>query len=75
MLEFILGIVFYAVVIPILEGVASAILSYLEVFKGKCAVEVAEYNHIISKMDDEPVASHVIGFQAPVAEEDDYEDD
>ena len=76
MFEFIAGILFAAFVLPILDGVVTVILAWLEVPKGKAAVKVAEYNYQISNMDEGEIATHVIGFQAPdPIEEDDYEDD
>ena len=76
MFEFIAGILFAAFVLPILDGVVTIILAWLEVPKGKAAVKVAEYNYQISNMDEGETATNVIGFQAPdPIEEDDYEDD
>lgn len=75
MIYFIAGMLFAAAALPIVDGMVSVALSFMEVLKGKCAVKVAEYNYQISKMDDEPTQeTHVIGFQVPT-EEDDYEDD
>lgn len=72
--KFIAGIVFATTIAPILDSAAAVIMTGLEAIKGKWSVKIAEYNYQIQKLGDEPTSSRVIGFVAPV-EEDDYEED
>ena len=71
--KFIAGMIFATAIAPILDSVTSVVLTGLEAIKGKWSVKVTEYNYQIQKLGDEPTSSRVIGFAAPV-EEDDYED-
>lgn len=74
MVNFLLGILFICVVLPICESITSTICVGIEVIKAKCSVKITEYNSKISQLDG-PVA-HPIGFHyTPVEEEDEeYED-
>ena len=69
--KFIAGMIFATAIAPILDSATTVILTGLEAIKGKCSVKVAEYNYQIQKIGDEPSPTRVIGFAAPV-EEDDY---
>ena len=69
--KFIAGIIFATTIAPILDSATTVILTGLEAIKGKWSVKVAEYNYQIQKIGEEPTSSRVIGFAAPV-EEDDY---
>lgn len=72
--RFIAGVVFATTVMPILDSMASAIMTGLEVVKGKWTVKISEYNSQIQKMSSEPGVVHAIGFGTPT-EEDEYDDD
>lgn len=74
MKKFIAGIIFATTIVPILDSMASVIITGLEAIKGKWSIKIAEYNYKIQKLGDEPINTRVIGFTAP-AEEDGYEDD
>lgn len=69
--KFLAGVIFATAIAPILDSVTTVILTGLEAIKGKWSVKVAEYNYQIQKIGEEPTSSRVIGFTAPV-EEDDY---
>ena len=69
--KFLAGVIFATAIAPILDSATTVILTGLEVIKGKWSVKVAEYNYQIQKIGEEPTSSRVIGFAAPV-EEDDY---
>ena len=71
--KFIAGMIFATAIAPILDSATAVIMTGLEVLKGKWSVKVTEYNYQIQKLGDEPTSSRVIGFAAPV-EEDDYEE-
>ena len=70
--KFIAGMIFATTIAPILDSAASVIMTGLEAIKGKWTVKITEYNYQIQKLGDEPTSTRVIGFVAPV-EEDDYE--
>ena len=70
--KFIAGMIFATTIAPILDSAASVIMTGLEAIKGKWTVKITEYNYQIQKLGDEPTSTRVIGFAAPV-EEDDYE--
>lgn len=68
--------IFTIIISPILEEIAAVIVSALEVVRGKCSVKVAEYNHQISNIGKEPEDKiRQVGFEIPLMEEDDYEED
>lgn len=71
--KFIAGIIFATTIAPILDSAAAVVMTGLEAIKGKWSVKITEYNYQIQKLGDEPTSSRVIGFTAPV-EEDDYEE-
>lgn len=68
---FILGILVYGFIIPILEQFSSLILEWIEYFKAKVSVKIASINSEINKIaeEQEPVTSFPIGFQMPSEEE------
>ena len=72
--KFIAGIIFATTIAPILDSAAAVVMTGLEAIKGKLTDKITEYNYQIQKLGDEPTSSRVIGFAAPV-EEDDYEED
>ncbi len=72
--KFIAGMIFATAIAPILDSATTVILTGLEAIKGKWSVKVAEYNYQIQNIGDESTSTRVIGFAAPV-EEDDYDED
>lgn len=66
--------IFATTIAPILDSVATVIMTGLEAIKGKCAVKVAEYNDQISRIGTEEAPVVAVGFQIPT-EEDDYGED
>ena len=79
MTNFVLGMLFIYILIPILESVVSLICSALEVLKAKCNLKITKYNNQITKisLETEGPVAHPIGFQYTPIEEDEeyYEDD
>lgn len=76
MVEFLMGGIFLYILLPILESFMSAICTAIEVFKGKCNVKIAEYNHQINHVaEPQPVTHHPIGFQTTSIEEEDENED
>ena len=72
--KFIAGMIFVTAIAPILDSVAAVVMTGLEAIKGKWTVKITEYNYQIQKIGEETTETRVIGFAAPV-EEDDYEED
>ena len=71
MIQFILGIVFTSLIIPVLEALAAAILTGLEVIKGKWSIKIADYNHQLQQFGEEKeIRTNVIGFAIPTEEDD-----
>ena len=72
MVEFLMGGMFFYILLPILESLMSGICTIIEVFKAKWNVKIAKYNHQISNIaEDSTVTRHPIGFQATSIEEED----
>jgi hypothetical protein len=71
--KFIAGIIFAATIMPILDSVASTIITGLEVLKGKWSIKIAKYNYEIQKIGEEPTSTYAIGFTSSM-KEDDYDD-
>lgn len=68
---FILGIVFALVIVPLLDGITSLLLSVIEMLKSYVVPIITKNNQII-----QPEDTRVIGFVAPSDdEEEEYEDD
>ena len=77
---FILGIVSYIAIIPIIESLTEIICGYMEILKGKSTKEVLKINNDIADLQTqlEPQDTNCIGFQYEPQEEyedDDWEDD
>lgn len=68
---FILGILFVQIILPILDGLASALITWLEVLKGVATVKITAMNEQIQKMGLPETSTHVIGFAVNNEEEDD----
>lgn len=76
LIYFIGGIIFITILSPILEAFGNIVLTFIEMIKGKMAIKIAEYNYQISQIGEEPQQDlHVIGFSAPMGEEDYDEED
>lgn len=75
-LGFILGILLVSLFLPLIDGLATLLLTMLEVAKGYFTVKVTEYNLRLKKLsydeeDDEP--KRLIGFMREDQEEDEDE--
>lgn len=80
LLIFILGIVFYEILLPFVESYLSTVQAKQQSKQADYALHIAEINAEISKLtkeEDEAENTRVIGFQtSPILqEEDDYDDD
>ena len=72
MINFLLGILFICVVLPICESITSTICVGIEVIKAKFSVKITKYNSEISQLDN-PIV-HPVGFQyIPTEEDEEYE--
>lgn len=73
MKEFILGILFIMVAQPIIDGITSLFLTWVEDFKASIGIKIAEKGQQIDALSaNEP--QYAIGFAVP-EEEEEYEDD
>ena len=70
MINFILGIIFVIMIIPIAERITQVILTLFELWKSNIAIKITKNNEIL-----EPKSTHIIGFCAPPEEEEDEDDD
>ena len=72
---FILGMLVYAAIIPLIESLVVLIQSFIEVPKGKAAIKVTQINDELTEAQERQQyqVSNAIGFQAPSTEE--YYDD
>lgn len=77
LLYFLLGVLTYSFVIPIVEQIVSVLLTSLELVKGKLTLKITEVNCQIKKAQESESESktHAIGFCAPFYEEEDEEED
>lgn len=64
LLYFILGILFYAIVIPLIESLVVLIATFIEVIKGKLTVKITQSNVKIQQLTDgyENSPKNAIGF-------------
>jgi hypothetical protein len=74
---FIGGMVFYIVIIPIVESVAETLTTLLEIPKGKASAPVLKLNKELQKLqaDQEEINTVAMGFQIPSDEDFDEDDD
>lgn len=75
LLVFIAGMLFYGVIIPLIEAVLEYVETNKEVFMSSKSVIVAQNNSLIQKLQSENEQSSVsaIGYECPSFDE--YEDD
>lgn len=75
LLYFVLGMLCYALILPIIEAFGVVLTTAFEVWKGQLSVKIAEYNMKIQqiKKEDEQPSMNTIGFIIP--ETDEIEDD
>ena len=69
---FFIGFVFALLVQPIMEGLSALILTFFEMLKSRMAIKINKNNQLIQGGNSN---THVIGFCAPDAEEEDYDDE
>ena len=72
---FILGILFYMIIIPILETLTTLFATSLEIPKGKLSLKITKLNDELSKVGDEPQVTHAIGFRYEPEEDFEKEED
>ena len=77
LLFFILGMITYAVIIPILESLVVLIQSCMEYPKGRLALKITQINDELAEEQERQSKqqSFAIGFQAPSTEYYEEEDD
>lgn len=66
------------IVIPILDGIASLFLAFVELIKGRINIDIVKSNVKIQKLKDsleEDEPKRAIGFALPKEEEEEEEDD
>ena len=76
---FFLGVCFYVVVIPVIEGLGNLLAQLLEVWKAHLLVALAEIQVRIKEIKEEKtedsVSSRAIGFSLPSMDEEEEEDE
>lgn len=72
---FILGIVFVEYICPLIEGLATLLLTKMEVKKGKYSEMINDINLNIEKATASSEKTNLIGFQLPNDYEEEDEDD
>ena len=71
---FILGIIFSIMILPVLEGITTLLLTFLEMLKGKLGIIITLNNQRMEESCNKPTRQ--IGFAAFLEEEgEEYEDD
>ena len=69
MTNFLLGILFILMIVPIIENLTSLLLTAIEVAKGYLSIKVTQYNLKLQKMSTEEATNcQTIGFQIPEGE-------
>lgn len=74
LLYFILGVLSYAVALPVIEALVTLLVTSLEIPKGKVSLKIAKLNKELSEVGEEKRQTYAIGFRAPEPA-DDYEED
>jgi len=74
LLYFILGVLSYAVALPVIEALVTLLVTSLEIPKGKVSLKIAKLNKELSEVGEEKHQTYAIGFRAPEPA-DDYEED
>lgn len=72
--QFILGIIFALMIIPIADGLAGVILTFFEMLKSSISTVIMKNNHKIQNPDGD-IQTRPIGFITPEEEEGDTDDD
>ena len=73
---FIAGMLFTSFISPILDSIASLVITAIEVLKSKCGFKITTYNHQMDLINNtKECQSHVIGFAIPTEEDDEDEDE
>ena len=68
MLNFILGIIFVCIIVPIMDEIGRLFCSIIEIFKVKCHLKITEINNKAAQVGKS--TTHPIGFQARSPDED-----
>ena len=76
MTNFLLGILFAYILLPILESITNSICTAIEIIRAKCSLKITEYNSKIAQinMSEEAPVAHPIGFHYTPTEEEDEEE-
>ena len=72
--QFILGIIFALMIIPIADGLAGVVLTFFEMLKSSMSTVIMKNNHKIQNPDGE-IQTRPIGFITPEEEGGDTDDD
>ena len=75
LLYFILGVLSYAVALPVIEALVTLLVTSLEIPKGKVSLKIANLNKELSEVGEEKHQTYAIGFRAPEPADDHYEED
>lgn len=70
LINFILGILFVEIGIPLLEGITGLLLTILEAAKGYFNIKITEYNQRIKQTCNPEVKQNAIGFSYTLDEGD-----
>ena len=62
LLYFILGIITYGCIIPLVEQFFGTVVTAIEVWKTKLALKITQYNHKIHNVENVANIKHPIGF-------------
>lgn len=71
--QFILGIIFALMIIPIADGLAGVVLTFFEMLKSSMSTVIMKNNHKIQNPDGD-IQTRPIGFITPEEEEGDTDD-
>ena len=72
MANFILGVIFSLMIIPIIDGITSLVLTFLEMLKSYISIIIMKNNHKIQ--NPEEVKTNTIGFVITKEEEEEAND-
>ena len=78
LLFFLLGILFYEIILPILSEIGNVILGRLQLIQGKQAAEMVKYNKIVEEYKEEQSRvdqPQAIGFEIPFYSNDQEDED
>ena len=74
LLYFILGVLSYMMVLPVLEALVTLLVTAFEIPKGKLSLKIAHLNQELAEIGEEKHQTYAIGFRAPTPA-DEYEEE